>query len=330
MAMMLASLNAVALADPRSGTVLSQIELVNPSYISRPEHGQFAYCVNEDLSRPGTVQALRLNGDKLTLHGDPVSSGGEQPCHISLHPYAPFAMVANYGSGTVAVLPINTDGSLEAPSSVVQHRGSGPDARRQTGPHTHQILTDPSGRWVLVCDLGADQVVVYGLDERTGQLHRKSTTRFAPGQGVRHLAFSADGRTAYVACELSSELVKCRFNPRTGSLAVDTAISTVDDEYDLHNYPAAVLVSRDGSRVYVTNRGHDSIAVIDANICELIGTRPCGGEWPRDAAISRDGTHIYVANEHSDSVVPFTITSRVPQESDLPRIDFAGATCVVP
>ena len=330
MAMMLASQNAVALADPNSGRVLSQVELNNPSYIARSADGRFAYCVNEDLSGPGAVEALRITDQELVMHGEAVPSGGDQPCHISVHPTAPFVMVANYGSGTVAVLPIEPDGKLAAPSCVVQHTGAGPDVPRQTGPHTHQIITDPSGQWVLACDLGADVVIVYRLDENSGELRRKNTTRFAPGQGVRHLAFSPDGRSAYVACELSSELVTCRFDPRTGALTVDNTLRTVDEEYDQRNYPAAVAVSTDGARVYVTNRGHDSVAVIDAKVGELIGTRPCGGAWPRDAAISRDGTHLYIANEHSDTVVPFAITSRVPQDTDLPRIEFGKATCVVP
>lgn len=331
MGVILGSHNAVGIADTGTGEVVASKDMINPSFVAQSFDGRLLYVVSEDQRGPGTVHVLRVDGNQLRVLGIERPSGGEQPCHISIHPDGEFVFVANYGSGSLAVLPIAADGSLADPTCVVQHSGSGVDLPRQLGPHAHQIVTDPSGEWVLACDLGTDAVVIYRLDAANGTLHRHKATNFEPGQGVRHLAFSPAGDRAYVACELSSQLVACLWDATTGTLRPQESISTVsaDGGSDERNYPAAVVTSSDGQRIYVTNRGHDSIAVIDAEVFELIGTRSCMGEWPRDAQLSQDGMTLYVANERSGIVVPFDVSQRVPQPSDKPTVEFADATSVL-
>ncbi|WP_415645202.1 lactonase family protein [Stackebrandtia soli] len=332
MRLIMGSHHAVGIVNPHGGEFDSRLELINPSYVVPSPDGIFLYVVSENLTEPGSVHCLRREGERLVPHGPARPSGGEQPCHASIHPSGKYLLVANYGSGTVAALPIEADGVLGEPASIVAHEGSGPDKPRQNGPHAHQIITDPSGQWVLACDLGTDEVFVYRLEEATGRLAEHSAAHFVPGQGVRHIAFAPDGERAYVVAELSSEVIVCDWDATDGRLTPINSISTVSMDGDrvTDNYPGAVVVSRDGSRVYVTNRGHDSIAVIDGELFELIGTRPCEGEWPRDARISPDGGTLYVANENSGAVVPFDITERVPVPIDGAVIDFPGVTSVWP
>ncbi|GAA4897437.1 6-phosphogluconolactonase (cycloisomerase 2 family) [Stackebrandtia albiflava] len=333
MRLILGSHVTVGVADPMAGWIHQEIEMVNPSYVAVSSDRRHLYAVSEDLAGPGRVHAFTADESGTWRPAGAIrSSGGDQPCHASVHPSGRFLLVANYGSGTVAVLPIADDGSLEDPVCVVQHEGGGPDLPRQDGPHAHQAVTDPTGRWILCCDLGTDQVVVYRLDEETGRLHRHSAADFRPGQGVRHLAFSPRGDRAFVTAELSSELVRCDWDADAGVLTPGESVNTLsmDGKPVERNYPGAVVVSVDGSRAYVTNRGHDSIAVIDTELCELIGTRDCEGEWPRDAALSPDGRTLFVANENSGTLTWFDVSDRTPEHVTDARLDFPGVTSVLP
>jgi 6-phosphogluconolactonase len=330
MRLILGGHEAVALADTATGAVSGRTELVNPSYVAPSPDGRMLYAVCEDPGGPGTVQALRIDGDGLVSHGPAMRTGGDQPCHAAVHPGGRFLLTANYADGSLSALPIRPDGTLGDPCDVARHDGGGPDLPRQAGPHVHQTIVDPSGRWVLACDLGTDEVCVYHLDQHTGALELHFAAGFGPGQGVRHLAFSPDGQDAYVVTELSSELVRCGWDAEGGVLTAGEEISTLatDGTAVDRNYPAAVVVSRDGRRVYVTNRGHDSIAVVDAELFALIGTRSCEGEWPRDAELSRDGRTLFVANENSATVTVFDVTAGVPRQLQDATIDFPAVTSV--
>lgn len=332
MHLILGSHVAVYAADVDTRSLAHRHGLVNPSYVAAAEDRRTIYVVSEDISGPGSVHAFKISAAGLEPWGEPQPSGGSQPCHAQVHPNGRFLLVANYGDGRVAVLPIEADGTLRPPSCVVAHDGSGPDLPRQDGPHAHQAVTDPSRRWVLATDLGTDEVMVYRLDESSGTLHHHSTARFVGGQGVRHIAFHPERDRAYVTAELSSELVECAWDPVEGVLTPGRSVNTVSSDGDPveRNYPGAVVLSTDGSRAYVTNRGHDSIGVIDTTVFELIGTRDCEGEWPRDAALSGDGATLFVANENSGTLVWFDVSARTPEHITDAVVEAPEVTSVVP
>lgn len=317
----------VAVADTEPARVTHRLNIHHPSYVAVTDDGNRVYAVSED--RPGSVHAFDVGPDGLRPIGEPRSSGGDSPCHLSVHPAGRHLLVANYGSGTVTVLPRTPDGELRDPSDVVTLTGAGPVTDRQGGPHAHQVVSDPGGGWVLTVNLGGDEVSVFALDAADGKLRQHSQTRMSPGLGPRHLAFAPDGRTAYVATELSSQLVACDWDAAAGRLTPRAAIDTVPPG-TTGNYPAAVIVAGDGGRVYVTNRGHDSIAVVDTAAFELLATVSCEGSWPRDAALTPDGSTMYVACERSDAVVPFDIVDGMPQRSIAAPVIHPAPTCVVP
>ncbi|HYH11807.1 MAG TPA: lactonase family protein [Thermomicrobiales bacterium] len=279
--------------------------LTNPTFLATSADERFVYAVCE--SQGGAVAAFsRDAATGLLTELNRQSSGGDGPCHVSVDLSGGYALVANYGSGSVAALPINEDGSLGEPSSVVQHEGSSVNPDRQEGPHAHMIVPSPDGRFVLANDLGTDEVVTYTLDTESGQLERRSAMKTHPGAGPRHLAFSPDGRSVYVINELDSTLTACDYNPETGALTARETITALPEGYDGESYCAHVVVSEDGRFVYGSNRGHDSIVVwaVDQQTGELsvAGHTSTEGSFPRNFTLDRNGSRLLVANQNSDNL----------------------------
>src|SRR5262249_62373030 len=133
------------------------------------------------------------------------SSVGAGPCHVVCDKFGKHVLVANYGGGSVAVLPIGPDGKLGEASCFVPHTGSGADKSRQEGPHAHSINLDAGNRFAVVADLGLDKVLVYKYDPAKGTLTANDPPGFVgePGAGPRHFAFHPNGHNAYVINEMA-------------------------------------------------------------------------------------------------------------------------------
>lgn len=171
-------------------TVLGATDAVpDPSYLALGRGsgpgGAVLYAVSE--TEQGAAAALDISHDVPRPIGAARPVNGDSPTHLALA--GGHLITANYGSGSVTVLPVLADGSIGAACSVLQHEGSGPDTGRQQGPHAHQVLPDPSGNWVLSVDLGTDSVRICALDPDTGALRLHGETLLRPGSGPRHLAF---------------------------------------------------------------------------------------------------------------------------------------------
>ena len=277
----------------------------NPSFLTLSADGRFLYAVCE--SEGGAVAAFARDtatGQLTELNRQ--ASGGNGPCYVSIDPSGRYALVANYGSGSIAALPIGDDGSLGAATCVVQHEGSGPNADRQEGPHAHMILPTPDGRWILAVDLGTDEVITYALDLDRGQLERRGTLAVTTGAGPRHLAFSPDNRTVYVITELANTMIACDYDAATGSLTARQELSTLPEGYDEETYCAHVVATADGRVVYGSNRGHDSIVTFavdpDSGDLSAAGWESTEGSFPRHFALDPAGSRLLVANQKSDTV----------------------------
>ncbi|WP_433547430.1 lactonase family protein [Streptomyces sp. CA-294286] len=309
--------------------------IANPSYLALSPSRRMLYAVGEQAE--GTVTALRLRADGPPEPLGSRSTGGADPCHLSVHPGGRFLLSANYTGGSIAVHPIGRDGSLGAATDVVRHRGSGPDPERQGAPHAHMVISDPAGRYVLAVDLGTDTVHTYCLDDRKGILRERGRVATRPGAGPRHLAFHPSGKYAYLVNELDSTLVVCGYEPRTGRLEPGAPQATLPSAVRLgeRNYPAGVVVSADGRFVYVSNRGHDSIAAFAVRLggagLRLLGVTPSGGAYPRHIAFDGTGTLLFAANQKSGCVSTFRVDCRTGR---LARVNAAlavpAAACVLP
>lgn len=325
-------LTAAVDADSGALTVLSTTDTVaDPSYLALSAAGDTLYAVSE--TSDGAVAAYRLEGDKLEQTGPPVAVGGEGPTHLALH--AGHVLTANYGSGSVTAVPVRSDGSLApALSGVLSHTGAGPHPQRQQRPHAHQVLPDPSGRWVVSVDLGTDSVRVCELDE-AGEptLHREVALR--PGSGPRHLAFHPRGDRAYVLNELAPTVTICAWDAAGGALKPlgEAAVLPGPTDGDGEAYPSEVVVAPDGRFLWTATRGQDVISVLALDGAgmrpRLTATVPCGGHWPRDLAIDPSGRFLYAAHERSGDVTWFAIdpATGIPRRAG--SIVAPAASCVI-
>ncbi|GAA3046898.1 lactonase family protein [Streptomyces glomeratus] len=315
-------LTAAVAPDSGALTVLDALNgLPDPSYLALS--GDMLYAVSE--TPDGAVAAYRLDGDRIEPAGPPVRVGSG-PTHLSVH--AGHALTADYGSGSVTVVPLAAGGTLgERASGVLRHRGSGPVPQRQQGPHAHQVQPDPSGRWVVSVDLGTDSVQVCALQRGTVRLHREIP--LPAGSGPRHLAFHPDGDRAYVLNELTPTVIVCRWDAGAGVLEPVTETCVLPDRPVGQAYPSGIVVSPDGRFVWTATRGQDllSVLAIEGEGLGPVAAVPCGGVWPRALALSEG--FLYVANERSGDVTWFA----PDPETGLPRrggsVEAPAASCVV-
>ncbi len=287
----------------------------NPSFLAIHPNGRVMYAVNEltqyDGRASGAVSALAIAVDGALTPMNQQPSEGGAPCYVSVDRSGRAVLVANYVGGSVAMLPIRADGALGATTQVVQHRGSGPNAARQNGPHAHCVVPDPSNRYALAADLGVDRVLVYRLNVENGSLYHMEggDAVLRPGAGPRHLAFHPTLSLVFVANELDSTVTTMRFDAGRGALAVLDTRPTVPSGWTGTNYPADIHVAASGRVLYVSNRGHNSIAVF--SVAESTGALgleqvvSTGGDWPRNFSLDPTGRWLLVANQRSGHVVVF-------------------------
>ncbi|MGC3959814.1 MAG: lactonase family protein [Verrucomicrobiota bacterium] len=303
---------------------LSAPELVaetrNPSFLAMHPTGKFLYAVGEvdntQGQRAGAVNAYELDAKTgaLTVLNQQIS-GGTGPCHIAVDATGKSVLVANYGSGSIAALPVQADGSLGAATTTIQHAGSSVNPKRQAGPHAHFITPSPDNRFALACDLGLDKVLVYQLDPANAKL----TTNNPPhavvlhGSGPRHLAFHPNGRFAYVINEMALTITIFSYDAQQGALFEEQNVSTVPAGYVIteKDSTAEIAVHPNGKFVYGSNRGHNSIAVfsVDAKTGKLalIQNESTQGKTPRHFVIDPSGRWLFAENQGSDSVGGFAI-----------------------
>jgi 6-phosphogluconolactonase len=295
-------------------------ESQNPSFLAVHPTRDLLYAVNEigtfEGKPSGSVSAFTINRDTgvlTTLNRQPSVGGG--PAHLVVDHGGRNVLVANYGGGSVAVLPIGPDGALKPASAFMQHTGSSANASRQKEPHAHSVIVDPADRFAYVADLGIDKVMIYRFDGGRGSL-AASDPPFAaiePGAGPRHFALHPRGRFAYVINELLNTVTAFTRDPERGGLTAVQSISTLPaDQKPLPTYSTAeVLVHPSGKFLYGSNRGHDSITVfsIDEKSGRLtfVETQPTQGSTPRGFGIDPTGAYLIAANQRSDSVVVFRI-----------------------
>ncbi len=289
----------------------------NPSFVAISPDQKHLYSVAEismfDGKKTGGVAAFSLekNTGKLTmLNQQP--SGGMGPCHLIVDNKGKNVLVANYGSGSAAALPIDSDGKLKPPSSTVQHEGSSINPQRQKEPHAHSINLDPAGRFAVVADLGLDKIMIYRFDADKGELtpNTPPSVSVKPGSGPRHFAFHPNGKFAYVINELANTITAFNYNAEEGRLTVLESISTIPADYHETTYTAEVQVHPSGKFVYGSNRGHDSIAVFAVNQetgkLTAKGQTPCPAT-PRNFGIDPSGTFLLAAGQSANRIEVFRI-----------------------
>ena len=303
----------------------------NPSWLTFNRARTHLYSANE-LADPSTgsgscsAYAVERVTGSLTLLNS-VSSEGAGPAHMSIHPAGKHALVANYGGGSVAVLPIQQDGRLGSASDVKRHQGTvGPaqPSSAPTGsfaisghdrPHAHMIEADPSGRFVLAADLGLDEIRIWRFDDAKGALMANDPPSVAvpPGDGPRHFVFHPNGRWLYSLQEEASTIITFEFDPSNGRVRGKQTLSTLPQGFAGTNFTSEIALSPDARFVYVANRLHDSIAWLSIGpegALTWVGEEWTRGDYPRSFSIDPTGGFLFSCNQRSDAIASFRINQK--------------------
>jgi len=324
--------------DTLTGT-LSQQEVFtsdsNPSWLAFDPSGTHLYAANETETfqgaKSGSVSGFSIDrpGGHLTLLNT-VSSQGAGPCHLSVHPSGKYMLVANYGGGTVAVLPIRSNGELGPATDVKEDAGKvGPDRATNAPPgnfaisghdrpHAHMVQSDPTGQFVLASDLGLDQILVWRFDVQKGTLSPNTPASVAlpPGDGPRHFAFHPNGRWLYSLQEEASTLAFFDYDATKGTLTAKQSVSTLPAGFTGTNFPSEVMVSPDGRFVYAANRLHDTIGIFSVGAegaPTYAGQEWTRGDYPRHFNIDPTGSFLFVCNQRSDAITTFRVNRETGQ-----------------
>jgi 6-phosphogluconolactonase len=296
-------------------------ETENPSFLTIHPNQKYLYAVNE-LSNyqgesSGSVTAFSIDAKSgaLTLLNR-VSAKGGTTCHLVVDQTGKCLVVANYGAGAgVATFPIKDDGSLGEASTVLKHIGSsaGP---RQKAPHAHSVNLSPDNRFVLVPDLGLDQVLSYKLDPAKYTLTPNTPpfVTITQGSGPRHFAFHPNGQFTYTLSEMGSLVTASSYDRAAGTMKELQTISTLPKDFSGVNNSAEIFAHPSGKFLYASNRGHDSIAVfaIDPKKGTLTAVEqaPTLGKGPRGFAIDPTGAFLLAANQNTNNAVLFRIDQK--------------------
>ena len=290
-------------------------ETSNPSFVAVDGSGQFLYAVNA-VGGQGMVSAFSIDraAARLTLINQ-VSSKGGGPCHLALDATGRWLAVANYGTGSVAVLPVGAGGKLGEAVGFDQHHGSGVNHARQEGPHAHEAVFSPDNRYLLVPDLGLDQILVYRFDAAKGTIAPSDPpfAVLAPGSGPRHLAFHPNGKIVYVLNEMASTVTAFRYDAAKGALQDFQTLSALPAHFAHVSTAAEIVVNAAGTALYASNRGDDSIALfrIEAERFRMAEPEftPTLGRTPRHFTLAPDGRFLLVSNQDSDHIEVFRVHS---------------------
>lgn len=306
--------------DLASGALTSKgavASLVNPSFLAIAPNRRFLYAVNEvgnfGGKKTGAVTAFAIDPatGKLTQLNQQ-SSVGDGPCHITVDREGRNVLIANYGGGSVAVLPIGEDGKLKEASSFIQHTGHSVNKQRQAAPHAHSINLGPAGRFAFAADLGLDKVLVYRFDAAEGKLtpNDPPAASVAPGAGPRHFAFHPSGKYAYVINEMHSTVTGFAYDADRGVLREIQTISTLPEGFKGNTSTAEVQVHPSGKFLYGSNRGHDSLAIfrLDPATGRLTAAgHQTGIRVPRNFGIDPTGRYLLAAHQAGNKVQAFRI-----------------------
>jgi 6-phosphogluconolactonase len=302
-------------ADPESGEwthVQLVKDLVNPSFLAFDKAQRFLYAVHGDMSEISAFSIAHDSGELTLLNQQ--STEGKNPAHLAVDQSNRFIIVANYATGSLAVLPRKNDGSLDTVKQLEHLPGEpGPNKVDQTSSHPHEVVYDRNGRFLIVPDKGLDRIFTFRFDAELGQLVAGNPPfiQVRPGAGPRHIVFHPTAPFAFVAHELDSSVGAYHYDAERGALTPLQAIPTVPDTFTGANTAAEIDIAPSGRFIFVSNRGHDSIGTfsVDAPSGRLspVQWTASEGKGPRFCALDPSGSRLYAANENSDTIIAFHV-----------------------
>ena len=287
-------------------------DLPNPSFLTFDRQKRTLYSAHGDGGEASSYKVDVATGRLTSLNRQPTN--GKNGVSLAVDSTNRFLVLANYSSGSVAVLPLGSDGSLGPLTDLYTLQGKpGPHRTEQASSHPHDVVFDPRLRFIVVPDKGLDADFVFRLDTAAGKLQPVDPPSVAsrPGAGPRHAAFHPAAPYLYVINELDSTITTFRFDPDRGKLEALQVITTLPSSFTGDSTTSEIAVSPSGRFVYGSNRGHDSLAIFAVDqatgVLAPVGWEPTQGRKPRFFALDPSGTFLYAANQDSDTVVTFRV-----------------------
>ena len=296
------------------GTEVSTMYASNPSYLSISPDGKHLYAASEGEKEgaviayafePSTGQLAKLNSQ---------SSQGACTCYISEDKSGKWVFVANYCSGSLVGLPVNTDGSLAPASQVIQQFGKGPDTARQEKSHVHSTIFSPDEKFLLSANLGTDQEHIYAFDPAMNiplTNRMDSVISLEPGTGPRHIVFHPSRPDVYIIGELAGTVDAFHFDNKSGKLTHFQRIRTTPESFNGDPGSADIHIRADGKFLYASNRGTaNNLAVFAIEKDGKLVSKQyisVNGKHPRNFVIDPTSHFLLVANRDTNNIVVFSI-----------------------
>lgn len=281
--------------------------ILNPSYLSVSSDNKFVYSVSEN-DKKSSVSAFGFDSKSGKVDFmNYKNPNGLNPCYIINDDKN--VITANYSSGSISVLGIKSDGSIDEVKQVVQHTGKSINTKRQEAPHAHMVYFSPDKKYVLANDLGTDKIYVYQYNSNsaTEVLTLKSSIDVKPGSGPRHLIFSKDGKQVYLLQELDGTITS--FNYAKGLLKKVSETTVVAPDFKGDIGAADIHISPDGKFLYATNRGTandiSAFKILKKGKLEFVQRTSTLGKGPRNFNIDPTGNFLLVGHQYTNEIVIF-------------------------
>jgi 6-phosphogluconolactonase len=318
-------------------TLLNKQPIEDPSFLTTGFNNQFIYSVNELGNKLGGITALKLDkntGEMIKINSE--FTQGDHPCHVAIDSKNRYVIVSNYSGGNFKAIQVNKDGSLDTINTqLIQHSGKSINAARQEKPHVHSAIFSPDEDYLLLQDLGTDQISVYdiNLSKSNNPISLKPNSIFntVPGSGPRHLTFHPKKSIAYSVQELNGTVNVMKF--KNGKLSLMQDISMTNPNETRKNGAADIHISPDGKYLYASNRGEFNELVIFRIIADgtlsYVATQSTLGKGPRNFSIDPSGNFLLVANQLTDEIVVFKRDQNSGLLSDTKnRIKVGAPVCI--
>lgn len=311
---------------------VSSVFTPDPSYLAVSNAHKFVYAVNERGGERGAgmVTSFTYKNGQLTKLNEQTTKG-DDPCYLSFDGSGKWLVAGNYTGGNFALFPVMEDGSVGVATSVTNHSGKSVNVERQEKAHVHCTIFSPDNKYLLVADLGTDEVFVYSFNEKTGALGKPVITKVSPGAGPRHLVFHPNGKYLYLVEELIGSVQAYKY--KNGKLKPQQTISIVQHKSSGKIGAADIHISADGRFLYTSNRGDaNELSVFSVNNdgnLKIVGHQSVLGLTPRNFTIDPTGNFLLVANQNSDEVIVFKRNKKTGELTDSKeRIKIPNPVCL--
>ena len=304
--------------------------LPNPTFLVAHPDNRFLYAVSQQAG--GSVNSFLINPKTGKLSPiNQASSKGDSPCHLALDRSGRWIAVANYGSGSLAVLPLRRDGGVGEALAFEEHHGAS---------RVHCVLFALDNRFLLAADVGLNRIYVYRFNAENGALTPADPPYIEgpPGAGVRHLAFHPNGSVLFAINETKPSVTSYFFDLKKGQLHPLATIPIVPDAYTGPDLGGEIAVNAAGTVVYASNRGNDSMALVVPDpvrfTLSLLEITPLTGRTPRHFALDPTGAYMLVGNQDSGNLSAYTVHPHTgqlrPVGRPTPTIDKPACVVIVP